>query len=48
MTRQRNSPQKKEHLIEVRAKDLINMDTSKMSELEFMKTIILAGFEKKH
>ena len=39
MTKQRNSPQKKEHE-ETTARDLTNTDTSKMSEPEFRITII--------
>ena len=46
MTKQRNSPQKKEQE-ETTARDIINTDTSKMSEPEFRITIIriLAGAE---
>ena len=40
MTRQRNSPQKEEQEIVLTARDIMNMDISNMSELEF-KTIIL-------
>ena len=39
MTKQRNSPQKKEHK-ETTDMDLANTDTSKMSEQEFRITII--------
>jgi len=48
MTRWRNAPQKKEQE-EVMARDLINTDTSMMSEPEFKTIIIrtLAGLEKK-
>ena len=48
MMKQRNSLQKKEHE-EVTARDLINTDTSKMSEPEFRITIIriLAGVENR-
>ena len=48
MTKQRNSPQKKEQE-EITARDLTNTDTSKMSEQEFKTTIIkiLAGVEKR-
>ena len=47
MTKQRNSPQKKEQE-EMTARDLTNTDTSKMSEPEFRIMIIriLAGVEK--
>ena len=47
MTRQRNSPQKKQQE-EMTARNLINTDKSKMSELEFKITIMksLPGFEK--
>ena len=50
MTRQKNSPQKKEQEAVPTARDLINMDISKMSELEFRMTIIKIpdGLEKKH
>ena len=46
MTKQRNSPQKKEQE-ETTARDLTNTDTSKMYEPEFGITIIriLAGVE---
>ena len=46
--KQRNSPQKKEQE-EMRARDLINTDTSKMSEPEFRIMIIriLAGAENR-
>ena len=48
MTKQRNSPQKKEHE-EMTARDLTNTDTSNMSEPEFRITIIriLAGVENR-
>ena len=48
MTKRRNSPQKKEHE-EMRARDLTNTDTSKMSEPEFRIMIIriLAGVENR-
>ena len=48
ITRWRNSPQKKEQEVELTARDFINMDISKMSELEFKRTIIkiLAGLGK--
>ena len=48
MTKQRNSPQKKEEE-ETTARDLTNTDTSKMSEPEFRITIIriLAGVENR-
>ena len=48
MTRRRNSQQKKETEVILSATDLINMDISKMSELEFRIMIIklLAGLEK--
>jgi len=48
MTRQKNSPQKKEEETVPIARDLINTTISKMSELEIRMTIIqtLAGFEK--
>lgn len=49
MMRYRNSPLKKEWEVVLIARDLINTDTSKMSELEF-KTMIrkgLAGLENK-
>lgn len=39
MTKQRNSPQKKEHE-NTTARDLTNTDTGKMSEPEFRITII--------
>ena len=47
--RWRNSPQKKEQEIELTARDLINMDISKMPELEFKIRVIkiLAGLGKK-
>ena len=47
MTRWKNSPQKKEQE-EVMARELINTDMSKKSELEFKTTIIriLAGLRK--
>ena len=47
MTKQRNSPSKKEHE-ETTARDLTNTDTNKMSEPEFRITIIriLAGVKK--
>ena len=50
MTRWGNSSQKKEQEVEVIVRDLINIDISKISELEFKTTIIriLAGLEKKH
>ena len=46
--RWRNSPQKKEEEVELTARDLINTNTSKMSELKSKTTIIriLAGLEK--
>ena len=46
MTRWRNSPQKKEEKVPTR--DLINKDTSQMTEPEFKTIIIsiLAGLEK--
>ena len=45
----KNSPQKKEQEPIFTARDLLNMNISKMSELEFKSTIIkiLAGLEKK-
>ena len=48
MTKWKNSPQKKEQEAVLTARDLINMDISKMSELEFRTMIIkiLAGLEK--
>jgi len=48
MTRWKKSPQKKEQEAVTTARDLINKDISKMSELEFRMTIlkILAGLEK--
>ena len=48
MTKQRNSPPKKEHE-ETTARDLTNTDTSKMSEPEFRITIIriLAGLKNR-
>ena len=48
MTRRRNSQQNKEPEIILSATDLIRMDISKMSALEFRITIIklLAGLEK--
>ena len=48
MTRWKNSPQKREQEAVLTARDLISMDISKMSELEFRITIlkILAGLEK--
>ena len=48
MTRRKNSPQKKELEVTVSATALLDMDISKMSELEFRITIIklLAGLEK--
>ena len=48
MTKQRNSPQKKEHE-GTTARDLINTDTSKMSEPEFKMTTIriLAGVKNR-
>ena len=51
MTQRRNSPQKKEpEVIIFSATDLIDIDISKMSEMEFRLTIIklLAGLGKKH
>ena len=49
MTRQKNSPQKREQEAVLTARDLMNMDTSKLSEQEFRITIIktLAGLKKK-
>ena len=49
MTRRRNSQQKKEPEVILSATDLINMDISKMSEMEFRTTIIklIAGLGKK-
>jgi len=46
--RQSNSPQKKEQEVVLTARDFINMDISKMSELVFKTTIIkiLARFKK--
>ena len=48
ITRRRNSQQKKEPEAILSATDLIDMDISKISELEFRITIIklLAGLEK--
>ena len=48
MTRQRNSLQKKEQE-EMMVRDLIHIDISKISRLEFKTTIIrrLAGLDKK-
>jgi len=48
MTSQKKSPQKKEQEAVLTARDLINTDASKMSELEFRMTImkILAWLEK--
>ena len=48
MTRRRNSQQKKEAETVISVIDLINMDISKILELEFKTTIIkiLAGLEK--
>ena len=48
MTGLRNSPQKKKQGVVLTARDLINMDISKMCELQFKTAIIeiLAGFEK--
>ena len=48
MTRRRNSQQKKVPEVTLSAKDLIDMDISKMSELECRLTImkLLAGLEK--
>ena len=48
MTRWKNSPQKREQEAVLTARDLISMDISKMSELEFRITIIkiLAGLKK--
>ena len=48
MTKQRNSPSKKEHE-ETTARDLTNTDTNKMSEPEFRITIIriLAGVKNR-
>ena len=40
MTGLRNSPQKKKQGVVLTARDLINMDISKISELEF-KTMIM-------
>ena len=50
MTKWKNSPQKIEQEAVPTARDLINTDFGKMSELEFRITIIkiLAGLEKKH
>lgn len=45
MTRRRNSEQKKEPKIIFPATDLINMDISKMSEMEFRITIIKSLLE---
>uniref|UniRef100_A0A452VDF0 ubiquitinyl hydrolase 1 n=2 Tax=Ursus TaxID=9639 RepID=A0A452VDF0_URSMA len=48
MTRRKNSPQKREQEAVLTDRDLISMDISKMSELEFRITIIkiLAGLKK--
>lgn len=48
MTRCKNSPQKKEKEVELTTRDLMNVDISKISELEFKTVIIkiLAGLEK--
>ena len=48
MTRWKNSPQKREQEAVLTARDLISMDISKMSAIEFRITIIkiLAGLEK--
>ena len=48
MTRWKNSPQKREQEAVLTARDLISMDISEMSELEFRIMIIkiLAGIEK--
>ena len=48
MTEWKNSPQKKEQEAVLTARDLINMDISKISELKFKITIlkILAEVEK--
>ena len=48
MTRQENSPQKREQEAVLTSRDLISIDTSNMSELEFRITIIkiLAGLEQ--
>ena len=48
MTKWKNSPQKIEQEAVLTARDLISMDISKMSELEFRITItrILVGLEK--
>ena len=48
MTRQENSSQKREQEAELTVRDLISMDISKMLELEFRITKILAELEKKH
>ena len=40
MTGQKNSPQKREQEAVLTAREIINMDISKMSELEFGVTII--------
>ena len=49
MMRWKHSPKKKEQEAVLTARDLIHMDISKMSELEFKIMIIkiLAGLEKK-
>jgi len=50
ITRRRNSQQRKKPEMILSATDLIHMDISKMSELEFTIAMIklLAGLEKKH
>ena len=50
MTRRRNSQQNKEPEVILSATDLIDIDISKMSEVEFRITItkLQAGLEKKH
>ena len=48
MTRQRNSPQEKEQEFICTARDLIHVDMSKMSKIEFKTMIIniLPGLEE--
>ena len=47
MTRWKNTPQEKEETVPM-ARDLVNVDISNMSEIEFKMTLIkmLAGLEK--